>query len=131
MGQTAKKTLIDVIVGLVIAIGVCAWGGLFQAESLEDVLRILSDGFFVAAALLLGCGGLQWTYNGGVMDGLVYSFKTFFNRFRADYEDRRQSFRDYREQREAKASTPKYLLYSGLIHLVISIAILLLYMTVI
>lgn len=128
MGDTIKKVLIRTAAGFVIAFLVWYVTGLFQAEGLKDILRILSDGFFVAAALLLGSGGLVWTYNGGVMDGLGFSFKTLLDRMRGDYHERRQTFMEYRENREAKASSPKYLLLSGLVHLVLAILAVLVYM---
>ena len=128
MNDTLRKVLIRTAAGFVIAVLVWYATGLFQAEGLSNILRIMSDGFFVAAVLLLGSGGMVWTYNGGVMDGIGFTFKTMIDRVRGDYADRRQTFMEYREQREAKASSPKYLLLSGLVHLVLAIIVVVIYL---
>jgi hypothetical protein len=128
MSETLRKVLIGTAVGFAIAVLVWYATGLFRAEGLPNVLRIMSDGFFVAAVILLGSGGMVWTYNGGVMDGLGFTFKTMIDRMRGDYADRRQTFMEYREQREAKASSPKYLLLSGLVHLVLAIIVVVIYL---
>jgi hypothetical protein len=128
MSETLRKVLIGTAVGFAIAVLVWYATGLFRAEGLPNVLRIMSDGFFVAAVILLGSGGMVWTYNGGVMDGLGFTFKTMIDRMRGDYADRRQTFMEYREQREAKASSPKYLLLSGLVHLVLAMIVVVIYL---
>lgn len=121
------KVLIYTAVGLAGAFAVMLVGGIFSAGSTKDVLRIVCDGFFVAGALLLLSGGFRWCYNGGVMDGLGFSAKTLVNRMRPHYEENRQSFAEYREQREKKASSPVPLVFSGLNLLVIAVIIFLVY----
>lgn len=130
MSEFQKKLLFNSVLGLIIAAAVVSFGGLFQAESARDVFRILSDGFFVAAAMLLGMGGLVWTYNGGVLDGLGYSVKTLFSRMTRDFEKNKVSFAEYREQREKKASSPKAMLVVGAILMVIAVIFLLVYMNI-
>lgn len=127
MGKTIGKVLVSAAFGLIVAVFVWITSGLFQAAGVADFLRILCDGFFVAAALLLGSGGLVWTYNGGVFDGLGFSVKTIFDRMHRDYAERRQTFMEYREKREAKSSSPRYLLLGGLIHLGLAIVVFLVY----
>ena len=127
MSDLSKKYLIDAGIGLVIALLVCWIEGLFSAEAAGDVLRILSDGFFVAGALFLGMGGLTWTRNGGVMDGLGFTFKTAIGRLRADYEASHMTFAEYREEREKKATSPMPSLLSGLTHCAVAIVFFLVY----
>lgn len=121
MRDAVRKYLIDAAIGMGIAFLVCVMQGIFRAASALDTMRILSDGFFAAAMLLLAAGGLQWTYNGGVMDGLGYSFKMAFGRIRGDFETSHMTFAEYRENREKKASSPAYLLLAGASHLVIAL----------
>lgn len=130
MNSPIGKVLFSTGFGLIIAIVIWLTTGLLDASGTADFLRILSDGFFVAAALLLGYGGLIWTYNGGVFDGIGFSFKTLIDRMRRDYDDRRQTFMEYRENREAKASSPMYVLLGGLIHLALAVIVLLIYQAV-
>lgn len=121
------KVLVYTAVGLALAFGVMLTGGVFTAEGAKDVLRIVCDGFFVAGALFLGCGGIVWCYNGGAVDGLGYSAKMLINRVRPHYEEHRQSFAEYREQREKKASSPVALVFSGLNLLAIAVIVFLVY----
>ena len=86
MRDAVRKYLIDTAIGVAIAFIACVSQGIFKTESTVDTIRILCDGFFAAAMLLLAAGGLQWTYNGGVMDGLGFSFKMAFSRIRGDLE---------------------------------------------
>lgn len=122
MSNSLKKFLLDTGIGLIIAFGLCCTMGLFTAESTVDILRILSDGFFLVGALLLAIGGLTFTSNEGAFDGLFYTFKTQINRMRRDYESRRQSFAQYREEREKKNKSPKESLLAGLV--VISVGLI-------
>ena len=122
MSDSVKKFLIDTGIGLVLAALICLSQGLFRATAAVDIFRILCDGFFAAGALLLFLGLLQWTRNGGVMDGLGFAFKTGFARIKRDYETAKQTFADYQQARAEKASTPRYLLLAGLVHLVIAVA---------
>lgn len=115
MSSSLKKFLIDLGIGLIAVFGLCCGTGLFTMETTADTLRILSDGFFLIGALFLAIGGLTFTNNGGVFDGLVYTFKTHINRMRRDYEQRRQSFAQYREEREKKNKSPKESLLAGLV----------------
>lgn len=124
------KYLIHAGIGLALALVVASLRGLFQAENAAMVLFALSDGFFVAGALLLGFGGLRWTYNGGVMDGLGFAWKTFLARLRRDYEKNRVTFAQYRQEREQKYATPKWLLLTGLTHLAIAALLLAVYSAV-
>lgn len=121
MRDSVRKFLIDAGVGLGLAALVCVIQGLFKAGTEADVLRILCDGFFTAAMLLLAAGGLQWTCNGGVLDGLGFTFSRGIARMRRDFETSHMSFAEYREKREKKARTPKYLLLAGACHLVIAL----------
>ena len=122
------KVLIYTAIGLLAAFGVMCAGGLFSAEGTKDALRIVCDGFFVVGAMLLFGGGLVWCYNGGAMDGLGYSAKILINRIRPKYEtEHRESFAQYREKREAKASSPVTLVFSGLNLLLIAVIVFLVY----
>ncbi len=130
MNESLKKFLIDMAVGLVLVLAMCWILGLFSAQTTSETLRILCDAFFVAAVLLLAGGGLTWTYNGGVADGLGYTFKNGIARMRREYEVERKTFAEYREEREAKASSPKYMLLSGLCYLVIAVILYQIYSNV-
>jgi len=127
MRDSTVKFLVDLGVATLLAVLVWVLEGLFRVETVVDAVRILSDGFFVAGALFLAMGGMTWTKNGGVMDGLGFTFKTVFARIRSDYETSRMTFAEYREEREKKASSPKPMLLAGLIHIVLACGSFLVY----
>ena len=127
MSDATKKFLVDAALGLAIAVGIWFLEGITQAASASDVLRIISDGFFVSGMLFLAIGGLSWTFNGGVMDGLGFSFKTGIARMRSDYDTARMTFAEYREEREKKMSSPKPSLLAGALHAGIALVLFLIY----
>ena len=67
MKIAVKKLLIILAAATAIAIGIAFARGIVQAEG-KDVLRCLSDAFFVSGALVLLSGGLVWCADNGVAD---------------------------------------------------------------
>lgn len=127
MKQTLKKLLIYAPAGILIA-GLVAWSqGLFVSETTSDTLRLLSDSFFVAGGLLLAFAGLQWCTNGGVIDGLGYTFKQAISRMRSSHEQNRESYAAYRERKHQKDRSPLPMALAGAFFLMIAIVFLLAY----
>lgn len=121
MGDTQKKILMDLIIGLAVALAGVILLDVLHAQTLRDVFRLLSDCFFLPAALLLAGSGLTWAKNGGVWDGLGFTVKTLFARMMPDYDSRRVTFAQYKEQREAKSSSPIPSLVAGIVYLVLAL----------
>ena len=130
MNETLKKFLIDLGIGLVLAVALSFLMGVPEGEGVADVLRILSDAFFVSAAAFLVTGGITFTVNGGVMDGLGFATKTGIARIKRDFETSKQSFAQYREERESKAKSPAASLLAGAVLLVIALILLMVYNSV-
>jgi len=127
MGDTQKKILMDLIIGLAIALAGVVLLDVLNAQTLRDVFRLLSDCFFLAAALLLATSGLTWAKNGGAWDGLGFTFKTLFARMMPDYDSRRVTFAQYKEKREEKSASPIPALVAGAVYLVLAIVFLVLF----
>ena len=127
MNETLKKFLIESAVGLVLAVALSFLLGLLNAQSAADVFRILSDAFFVSAAFFLVTGGITFTVNGGVMDGLGFATKTGIARVKRDFETAKISFAEYREERARKAKSPAASLLAGVLLLAIALILLALY----
>ncbi len=105
-----------------------AWGrGLFAGLGARFVLMTLCDSFFTVGILTFCWGVLIWTANGGIWDGLTFTFKTAFGRIRRDFESERKTFADYQKEREAKARSPRNPLLGGLILIGIAFVIYLFY----
>lgn len=124
MSESQQKLLVDLGIGLAGAVVAAFWFDLFHAETVQDTLRILSDCFFLPAVLMLATGGLTWTKNGGVWDGIGFTFKTAIGRMRRNYDEERVTFAQYREEREKKNSSPRSALISGAVYLVLALIFL-------
>ena len=127
MGKSTVENLITLALGAVIGFVIACLQGLFQAEAASDVMRILSDGYFVSGGLLLAGAGLRWAANGGTFDGLGYTFKSAFGRMTRDYENQKVSFAQYREEREKKNKSAVPMLISGLVYFALSLVFLMIY----
>ena len=127
MNETLKKFLIESAVGLVLSFLLSFLLGLFDAQSTADVLRILSDAFFVSAAIFLVSGGITFTVNGGVMDGLGFATKIGLARVKRDFETAKVTFAEYREERERKAKSPTASLLAGVLLLAVALILLAFY----
>ncbi|MBO5788801.1 MAG: DUF3899 domain-containing protein [Clostridia bacterium] len=82
---------------------------LWGQSSPKEVMRILSDGFVVASAIVGGVGGLMWIAGFGQFDGIAYSFKTIGARLTLREYDKDghrllPSFYDYRAKKDEKRS---------------------------
>ena len=124
MSESTKKLLIDLGIGFAGAVAAAFLFDLFGAETLSDTLRILSDCFFLSAVIMLASGGLTLTKNGGVWDGLGFTFKTAIGRMKRDYDTERVTFAQYRQEREGKNTSPASALIAGSIYLALALAFL-------
>ena len=124
MTDHKTRLIAGLVSGLVLAAGTAALRGLFTAPEAAERVRCLCDGFFVAAVLLGGLGGLTWVRNQGVFDSAVYSVKTAFSvrwRMFGDYRESREEYQD----RKAKGRGPAGpLLLAGGVYLLVSVALL-------
>lgn len=96
--------------------------------------QLFCDGFFVAAVLLLGCGGMKFVRNQGFFDMLTYSVTTTFqihfpfSKMNSPLEERNEDFVDYKERKRAKRKSAAELLWAGLVYLVLSFIAFVVYM---
>ena len=127
MTNQKKGILIHLALGGVIAIAVIVLNAIRYNYVLT---HLLCDGFFVAAVILLGCGGLKYTRNQGVFDMFSYSISTTFQihypftKMNSPLEDRQESFVDYKERKRAKRKPAGELLWAGLVYLVLALLLL-------
>jgi hypothetical protein len=131
MSDFLKSFLIELVLGFIAAVAICFLQGVHTTENTLDTIRILSDGFFAAAAIFLVSGGITFCTNGGAFDGLGFSAKIMLDRMRSDYEERRITFAQYQERRREKAKSPKSSFLVGLILLFIATAFLIAFNTTI
>ena len=102
---------------------------LFGAEDKEELLKDLSDCFFITGIVLSGVGAISWAGTEGAFDMLAYGCKTFFGLFSASYAKKLpKSFYDYKQEKmEINRPWLKRTLIVGLIVLAVGILILIPY----
>jgi hypothetical protein len=127
MDETRKNIFIDLILGLVVVVAAVFLMDVFHAQTTRDLFRLLSDCFFLPAAMLLASAGLNWAKNGGVWDGLGFTVKILFARMMPNYESKRITFAEYKEKREEKSSSSIPALVSGLVYLAVAVVFLVLF----
>ena len=123
---SGKKLLIVLAITLAISIGIAFARGIVHAEG-NDVLRCLSDAFFVGGALITLTGGLLWCADNGVADGLTYGASRIFKRRGVHYEEKKETFSEYRERKHAKKIRIAEFFISGGSFLLLSVLILIPY----
>lgn len=119
-----RQVLMDLLVGAVIFAAVAALG-LHRGHS---IARVLCDGTFVAAAALLGIGGITLARNKGVFDvagyGITTALQTALPFLRSP---EKESLAEYRQRKALERRSPKALFVSGSIYLALSLVFLLVY----
>ncbi len=121
MKPTAKRYLITVGVGLLIALAIFLLG----FTSGEPVLTCLCDGFSISGVCLAGAGGLVFVSNEGVFRMLVYSVSLFFQIRRRDGKGRKyKDYYEYKTAKEEKQGSFAHLLLVGLAFLAIGCILL-------
>ena len=89
----------------------------------------LCDGFFTAAVLLLGFGGLKYARNKGTFDVMSYGMISAFHLHFPGAKGIRgeEDFVTYRERKQAERKSPAEILMAGLVYLVLAFLMLLVY----
>lgn len=98
--STLKQYLGSAIGGLIVAVAMM-WGrGLFEGgHTMQQIMVILSDSFFVPGTILLGVGLLMWVAGEGMFDMLGFGVKLIFDvAFKHEWE----SFYDYKLRKAEK-----------------------------
>ncbi len=122
-----KKLLVLCIISAAVFVAVLFLRGVTGAQGARDVLRCASDAAFVAGTIMLVTGGLMWTADQGVADGLTYGVGRFFKRRGVNYEDRRESYSEYKERKHSKKIKVAEFFISGAIFVVIALILLIPY----
>ena len=127
-----KGFFIHICAGAVIAVAVGALGW----SRGHAVLRLLCDGCFVAAVLLLGSGGLKFARNQGTFDMMAYSLRTVFHlhfpfsKMNSPLDEQKEDFVEYKERKQEKRKSSAELLWAGLLYLVVSLVFFVIYLLV-
>lgn len=117
-----KKYLIQLIVGIVIAIGIAYYRMSQMVEGVSGIMMAASDGFAVVGFLYFGFGGLLLVSTTGFFDIFGYALKKGAHAFIPNFGAELGNYYDYKmERREARGQgAEKSTLILGVIFLLIS-----------
>ena len=125
MIEKLKNVFPDFLAGLFVAMLVI----FLNRDQGYPVTHLLCDGFFVAAVMLLGVGGIRFCQGKGALDGIGYGVSNMFNMFiHAGRQDAREE--DYFSYCQRKAEERKpygNCLLAGSFYLILSLMCLVVY----
>ena len=119
---------IAAVFGAALALIIVSAKGIFAEDRTQEVMRLLSDAFFVSGIILTAAGLILFASNGGLFDMLGFAMILLFGVFKRDVSDRK--YKDFYEYREAKKGTKRsvvYLLLVGICYVAIAALFLVLY----
>ena len=118
-----KKYLLTFVIGLIIAFTVIAFKDTFNLTDKKEILRNICDGFFVSATIIGGLGLLVFVSNEGAFDMISFGLISFFSMFKAKKERKYASYFDYKESKAKEKIKSGFILYVGLILLLITLVL--------
>ena len=120
MSEKKKDFLFNLIAGAVVAVLVFALG---MSRGYE-ITRCVCDGFFVAAVMLIGIGGLKGVRNKGVFDVTGYGIKSAIDAIPIFHHSEKEDIEQYRQRKAKERRGASGMLLAGAVYLILSIAAL-------
>lgn len=126
------KYLIPFVIGLVAAFGTMWARGIFNLSAPNEIISLISDGFFIVGMLFTAFGLLLWISTTGVLDIISYGFKSLIVLFTlSKKKPGGGGFYEYKvKQKEKRRPVPFETLWVGLIFIAISFILVLMYYNV-
>lgn len=123
--------LITTLVGAAIVVTIILAQRIWMAEDMTEIMRRLSDAFFVAGVCIGGVGLLVFASNGGVFYMLTFGIIRLFDLFRRNINERKyKDFYEYKESKKDKKHGFGFMLVVGLVFIAIAGAFLAAYYNV-
>lgn len=125
-----RKYVVAAVAGLIIVFMVCWLKDFSFSMNKYKIYRILCDGTFLAAVLLIGFGLMVSISNFGLFIAVSYSMKRFMSVFSRDFQEKRQNMPSYYEYRAVKLEkdvSGAFLYIPGIIYFLLSLMFLVLY----
>lgn len=125
MSEARKSILSDILLGLAAMTLVC----FINWNQGHSIVHLLCDGFFVAAVLLLGSGGLMFCRNHGAMDMIGYGFQSLIHLFSTPgrLDGPEEDYFTYCQRKAEERKPYGHFLISGLVYLVLSVICFVIY----
>lgn len=124
MSERVRDFLINLAVGTVIAAAVFS----LNLSREYGVLRSLCDGFFVAAVLLLGIGGIKAIRNKGTFDVSGFGLRHVVDMsIPALRREEKEDMQQYRERKALERKSSVGLLMAGGVYFAMAVIVLIIY----
>lgn len=127
-----KNYVVTALIGIAVSVYVCLSRGIFGAETVADVITILSDAFFIPGAILLCMGLFLHASNEGIFNALSYGMKILGRSFRGKKDEKiiNEEFHEYHARVSQKKTKIKHFLLVGGVNVIISVIFVVIYMFV-
>ena len=127
-----KTYVITALVGLAVSVYICFSRNIFGAETVADVITILSDAFFVPGILFLCLGLILYAANEGIFNAVSYGMKILGRSLVGKKDEKiiNEEFHEYHARVSQKKTKVKHFLLVGVVNFVISIIFVVIYMFV-
>ena len=123
--------LVTTLVGAAIVVTIILAQRIWTAEDMTEIMRRLSDAFFVAGVCIGGVGLLVFASNGGVFYMLTFGIIRLFDLFRRNINERKyKDVYEYKESKKDKKHGFGFMLVVGLVFIAIAGAFLAAYYNV-
>ena len=127
-GRPLLRWLISFLVGALVVVLMAFGRGILEVEGTARVWRILCDGCFMSAVLLVGIGLMTFVSKEGTFDILSYGMMCFGNLFkkkpgqpRDEETGEKMTFYDYKVAKRGTRSTHWYLVFVGLFYFALAL----------
>lgn len=123
------KYAVTMLVGAGFAVTTMYSRGLFSEISPQARAMDMSDGFFVAAVILIGFGAILWIATTGFFDIFGYAVRYALHLFVPMlYKDDGKKYYEYHMEKEEKRGKPQYfILICGAVYLIAAVICYLVY----
>lgn len=117
-----KEYVVTTAIALAFAVVLIMSRGIFQEESIDMVITIISDAFFIPGVLLICVGLIVYASNEGLFLSISYGFKVIGRTITAKKEEKLmdEAYHEYYARQIQKKAKCKHFLIIGLVFVVLS-----------
>lgn len=120
--------LITFLVGAAIVVLVICLQKVWAQTTVQNVMTVLCNGFFISGVIVTGAGIIVFASNGGAFYMLGYAMRLLVDLFKRHKEDKKyKDYYDYQQQKQQKKHSFAFMLIVGIGFLLISAVFLILY----
>lgn len=129
MKRASMKYVMASVTGLILSFAIMYWRGITLAETTQEIMQAVSDGFFVVGFLYVAFGLLFVAAHAGTLDIITYGFRSVIWLFTPFAKNRDEGgYYEYKmKKKEKRKGVPYFLIWVGLVFVALSVLFLVLY----